>query len=685
MKKPGMLLGKIQSGKTRAFIGVIALAFDNGYDMAIVLTKGTKPLVEQTLKRLSDDFSPFTDERKMQIHDIMVFPQNLVRYELNQKLVIVAKKETNNLKRIIKALVDTYPDLQEKKILIIDDEADLASINFYKSKGTGEIEQGKIATEIDEIRTKVKQSNFLQVTATPYSLYLQPDNSECESIFKPKRPTFTVILEPHENYVGGDYYFSESEDENSPAAHVYHAVPIEELDILKAKKTLSRADRRSFKIEEVFTDPSLEVLRIAIMNFIVGACIRRIQQASLNKKLEDYSFVIHTERSRISHSWQEEIVNRLNQELINIAKNNHLDKLVGDAYEDLKISINLTKLPLPSLDDVKSNVKKAILDEMLIVEKVNSDKDVKALLDTKGQLKLRTPLNIFIGGQILDRGLTIKNLIGFYYGRHPKRFQQDTVLQHSRMYGARSKEDLAVTRFYTTRDIYEIMKIINEFDNALKDAFNNKSLEGGVVFIRKDETDKIVPCSPNKILLSKIITLKPLKRLLPIGFNTDYKTKIQKDIQDLDKLIFGSLGSDSQNPVLIEINKATDILDRIEKTLVFEEGYIWDLKSHKASLEYLSKNTNNLTQNGKVWLIARTDRNINQKKKDGYSDDPDGGRGEVARAVAAKVAVDIPALILLRQNGDVDKNWRGSPFWWPVIIAPQNTLTTIYSSDTIDL
>lgn len=30
LKKPGILLGKIQSGKTRAFLGVMALAFDNG-------------------------------------------------------------------------------------------------------------------------------------------------------------------------------------------------------------------------------------------------------------------------------------------------------------------------------------------------------------------------------------------------------------------------------------------------------------------------------------------------------------------------------------------------------------------------------------------------------------------------------------------------------------------------------
>ena len=56
MSKPGMLLGKIQSGKTRAFIGIIALAFDNGYDIAIILTKGTKALAQQTYERLEEDF-----------------------------------------------------------------------------------------------------------------------------------------------------------------------------------------------------------------------------------------------------------------------------------------------------------------------------------------------------------------------------------------------------------------------------------------------------------------------------------------------------------------------------------------------------------------------------------------------------------------------------------------------------
>ena len=93
-----------------------------------------------------------------------------------------------------------------------------------------------------------------------------------------------------------------------------------------------------------------------------------------------------------------------------------------------------------------------------MITKVNSDKDIKQLLDDGGQLKLRTPFNMFIGGQILDRGITISNLIGFYYGRNPNRFQQDTVLQHSRMYGARPTADLAVTQFFAPQHVYQVMK-----------------------------------------------------------------------------------------------------------------------------------------------------------------------------------------------------------------------------------
>src|SRR5262249_37204819 len=60
--RPGMLLGRIQSGKTRGFVGIIAEAFDRGFDIALVLTKGTKTLSAQTVSRLSADFAEFIEE-----------------------------------------------------------------------------------------------------------------------------------------------------------------------------------------------------------------------------------------------------------------------------------------------------------------------------------------------------------------------------------------------------------------------------------------------------------------------------------------------------------------------------------------------------------------------------------------------------------------------------------------------
>ena len=135
-----------------------------------------------------------------------------------------------------------------------------------------------------------------------------------------------------------------------------------------------------------------------------------------------------------------------------------------------------------------------------------------SLLDKKSsQLELRRPLNIFIGGQAIDRGITLANLLGFYYGRRPVKSQQDTVPQHSRMYGYRRK-DLAVTRFYTSHDIYRRMCLMEEFDATLRTAVESGG-DKAVQFIGKDSSGAIVPCNPNKIALSEVFTIKPNNRI----------------------------------------------------------------------------------------------------------------------------------------------------------------------------
>ena len=59
---PGMLLGKVQSGKTCTFISALANAFDNGFDIAMVLSKNSRALIEETAKCLNSEFSMFTED-----------------------------------------------------------------------------------------------------------------------------------------------------------------------------------------------------------------------------------------------------------------------------------------------------------------------------------------------------------------------------------------------------------------------------------------------------------------------------------------------------------------------------------------------------------------------------------------------------------------------------------------------
>jgi hypothetical protein len=625
------------------------------------------------------EFNEFYREDEIQIADIMSMPDNLSEWELDQKIILVVKKETNNLKRLYQALFQKYPSLSNKKVLIVDDEADFASIGFTKTKQ--EItEINVIARQIDEIRKELPDCDFLQVTATPYSLYLQPEDLTIEGSskeFKPIKPAFTELVPVPYTYIGGDYYFEESEDQNTSASYIYEPISEDELLVLK------KQDRRKFKLEDSLISPKVKSLRHAIINFIVGGTIRRIQEHQNGKKMKKYSFIVHTEQGKAAHEWQETVVNEL-KVLLRVAVDDDpilMNDLLKDSYENLKGSISLIDCLLPTFEDVKHEVQMALKKDYLMITKVNSEKDVSQLLDESGQLKLRTPLNIFIGGQILDRGITIGNLIGFYYGRNPKTFQQDTVLQHSRMFGYRPLEDLAVTRFYTTPQIYEVMKKMHEFDSALRNAFEKGSQDNGVVFIQKDAKNHIIPCSPNKLLLSKTTTLKPKKRLLPIGFQTGYKTNISKIVHQLDSIIENK-SEGSEEPFLLDLETAIEIIQQIKMTHDDTAGVAWDEQSFISSMEYLSMNTTS-QHAGKVWCIIRKNRNIGRLRQDGKFEDapdtPKGVKGELK--VAKEVAEDIPALILLRQNGEEgETKWRGSAFWWPVLVTPANTKTIIFTS-----
>ena len=620
-RRPGMLLGKIQSGKTRAFLGIIASAFDNGFDVAVVLTKGTKTLAQQTVNRISKEYRVFRDAEELAVFDIMNVP-NLTDWEIDgHKLIFVAKKESNNMRRLIKLFAETHPRLRTKRVLIIDDEADFASIRFTKKKGSDDIEQGRIADRIDELRRELSNPAVLQVTATPYSLYLQPDEYERPEgqnfTFEPKRPVFTQLVPIHGGYVGGDEYFGEH-DEDTPEFYLWHPVSDDELTALK------KEDRRRVRTDEALSSPRTEALRHALVTFVTAAAFRRLQQKTEGAPAKRYSMIVHVETARASHAWQHTVAKEIIDGMAAVARANDaiFDQLVERSIDDLARSVAAGGLTMPDRTELLQDVRDAFVKGGVVTERVNSDNDVQALLDENAELRLRTPFNVFIGGQILDRGITVPNLLAFFYGRSPKKMQQDTVLRHARMYGARPRPDLAVSRFYTTPSNYRTLKRIHEFDSALRHAFLTGAHDRGVAFVMKDESNRVVPCAPSKILVSNIVSLRPNAALVPSGFQTRSRTDLVRIGTNLSKLI-PTEALESSLPVQITCEEAVAILSAIEPSVTFEEGYNFDWEAARAVIKYYSKIASPPETRGGCWLYTVTGRTMSRKRTGGrFSDAP---------------------------------------------------------------
>ncbi|WP_334078444.1 Z1 domain-containing protein [Microbulbifer sp. M83] len=677
---PGMLLGKIQSGKTKTFLAIMGLAFDNSFDVSVILTKGTKALSKQTLQRVHKDFKPFVDDDELLIFDIMNMPEKLTGYELKKKLIIIVKKQKDNLNRLISLFENENYNLQFRKTLLIDDEADYASVGYNRKDGA--IDANLTAIRLDALRKKSNEIAFLQVTATPYSLYLQPEEISVKDMaFKPVRPAFTELVPVNDAYIGSDFYFDEADNPESLANKLYIPLEINELCALK------KPDRRRLKKEESLISTRITGLRSAFVNFLVGGAIRQLQIAKNGEKKKKLSFLVHTEVSKAAHNWQQEVVDCLLEKMTEeaIQDSAAFNFLINLGYAELSTSIQQADVYLPSFEEVKSRVREGLKDGEVLITAVNSDKQVEELLDDSGQLKLRTPWNIFIGGQILDRGVTIGNLIGFYYGRSPSTFQQDTVLQHSRMYGYRPREDLAVTRFYTAPAIYNAMKRMHESDAALRKAIEaNPDQE--VRFIQGASSGTVIPCSPNKILLSETTTLRPYKRIIPVGFQTDYKVRTLPITEKIDAILdkASSQGTEKK-PFKIPVKLAHEILELAEQAIIMstEEGYTFDWRAMHSAIDYMTRLSSPPEE---MWCLWLTNRNNNRLAKIGshtrYVATPDTATTE--GKLAKDIAKESPMLVMFRQNGAEDQGWRGTPFYWPLLYASGKVPTTIYANEIKD-
>lgn len=735
---PGLLLGKIQCGKTQTFERIIALAFDKGFDIAIVLTKNAEALVTQTVSRLQKDFRTFWEYNSPEkypivIEDIMNNRGGFDKGRIDcSKTIIVAKKQSENieyLKRIFSGKSNEW--MRRKKVLIVDDEADFASRNYTgvpkdvitDEDGNLEIQKkslklAKISQLIDELRQLPDYCRYLQVTATPYSLFLQPDgkialeDGEAMSF----RPRFTKVVPIHKLYVGGFEYFELAQNSDSLFSHLFHPVTEKNLSVLRKK------DNRY--LTTGIASGNLVGLTYSLLAYFMATAIRTIQQRSSSKTNAEYmsSAVYHVDTKNDKHDWQEDLIRKMVKQICNFFTTNEendprLDYFVNEIYKDFEISsekarisgkqdqfgstIDKISVAFPSFDEVIAEVKSIFEEDKYTIKVVNTRNDVTSMLDpVNGQLRLNRGANIFIGGSILDRGITINNMLCFFYGRDPK--QQDTVLQHARFYGSRSLEDMAVTRLYTSEATYTVLRRMNQLDDQLRD-WIMKGFSGQdprMIFVGYDKNFK--PCAASKVKPSNTLIIKPGSYIAPKGMQTGSLKETKTLMAKIDKLITTAPEysyQDKDGFFYMDKELAIEILNLIEKTYRYGEEYDnedreGDMRELAAACHYCAT-----MAGGRVLVLHRTNRNMSRIRENGaWIDMPADGRTDLTPA--REISEDVPVLMLLRQNGEKkmepvgkksdgtiqyqNKGWSGAPFYWPVFLTQRSIDPMLFATDVKD-
>src|SRR5690625_3506609 len=212
-QETGLVVGYVQSGKTMSFETVAALARDNAFQIVIVVAGTANPLLNQSTGRLRRDLrldepgrarrwiqfqNPSADDATVQaIRDVLDDWRDPGTPEEYKKTVLITVlknyRRLQNLADLVQAV-----GAQAVPVLIIDDEADQASLNT-------EVAQGQESTTyrcLMALKQALPSHTYLQYTATPQAPLLV-------SIIDSLSPNFVQVLEPGEPYVGGREFFAD--------------------------------------------------------------------------------------------------------------------------------------------------------------------------------------------------------------------------------------------------------------------------------------------------------------------------------------------------------------------------------------------------------------------------------------------------------------------------------------------
>jgi hypothetical protein len=167
-------------------------------------------------------------------------------------------------------------------MLLIDDEADHASINTSKTERTS------INRSLVELLTVFQQSSYVGYTATPYA-NLFSDSDDAENIF-PRN--FIVNIPAPDNYVGVAKVFGSDDDPDSGIEGVDGLPIVRNLDVIDEDfEALVPPKHKIDFIPEALP----QSLHTAIKAFVITCAVRNVRRRTCSMSKHD-SMLVHLSR-----------------------------------------------------------------------------------------------------------------------------------------------------------------------------------------------------------------------------------------------------------------------------------------------------------------------------------------------------------------------------------------------------
>lgn len=518
--KYGLVVGQVQSGKTSNYTGLICKAVDAGYKLIVVLAGIHNNLRSQTQLRIDEGFLGFDTEHQrafdqngikigvgkidktgiahsltssLEQGDFNAGAANAlgINFNTNEPIIAVIKKQKDVLPRLIQwlsaqaeTMIDGTKLIRNKSILLIDDEADNASINTSPEND----EATTINKHIRSILKLFDKSAYVGYTATPFANIFIPIQED--QLFP---SDFIINIPAPTNYIGPEKIFGISMPDSDQAFN-------DTLPIVQKVEDYQDLIPNGHKKNGRLPNKLPTSLLLAIKSFIITCAIRRLRghtnahnsmlihvsrftnwQAHIKNLIEDnegngvfpfYQRGIEMNTPSIieelrqifeeDFTYENEIVDRKTKEKKIFLEEFKSYKTVSDEILNSDLQDIDTGIVIHSWDEVKQHLYEAV--RRIQVREINGGSgEVLDYVNHKNGLSV-----IAIGGDKLSRGLTLEGLSVSYYLRASRMY--DTLMQMGRWFGYRPGY-VDLCRLYTSRELNEWFCHITLASEELRNEF----------------------------------------------------------------------------------------------------------------------------------------------------------------------------------------------------------------------